>query len=69
MIGDQKFPKIVSLGGITASTNDVSAMSHMSSMNLDKEKPKAILDGFSAAKAAMQSTKKLSGGNVNSPIN
>jgi len=54
----QKVPKMTSLGGITASTNDVSAMSHISSMNLDAQKPKVQGgDSFNAAKAAIQSTK------------
>ena len=55
--GDQKFTKIVSLGGITASTNDVSALSKMSSLNLDGNKQKIKEeDGFSAAKAAIMSS-------------
>ena len=54
----QKVPKMTSLGGITASTNDVSAMSHISSMNLDAQKPKVQSeDSFNAAKAAIQSIK------------
>jgi hypothetical protein len=40
-------------------------MSHMSSMNLDANKSKSKVDGFSAAKAAIESTKKSSSENVN----